>query len=93
MNAKYSKTIIAVVAAVLFTSIAVCAEAADVRRVSGEIGWVDIQLGKLELNTETPKGTTTTVYKINQNDTRVTDPKDEKFLNVADLRAGQNVII
>lgn len=93
MNAKYSKTIVAVVAAVLFTSISVCAETADVRRVSGEIGWVDIQLGKLELNKETPRGTETTLYKINQNDTRVTDPKDEKFLNVADLRAGQNITI
>ncbi|MBF0384343.1 MAG: hypothetical protein HQL27_00585 [Candidatus Omnitrophica bacterium] len=63
------------------------------RRVSGEIGWVDIQLGRLELNKETPKGTKTSAYRINQNETWVTDPMDEKFLNVTDLRAGQIITI
>jgi hypothetical protein len=93
MNVNYLKLFFAVTAAVLFTGIPVRAETGDVRRVSGEIGWVDVQLGKLELNKETPTGTETTAYRITQNETRVTDPKDEKFLNVADLRAGQYVTI
>ncbi|HSV43420.1 MAG TPA: hypothetical protein VLJ10_02605 [Candidatus Bathyarchaeia archaeon] len=91
---NYLKVVGAISAVVLFTGFSVRAEEmADVRRISGEIGWVDVQLGKLELNKETPKGTETTTYRITQNETRVTDPKDEKFLNVADLRAGQNVTL
>ncbi len=94
MNVNYFKVIVAVTAAVLFTSISVRAEEVPaVHRISGEIGWVDVQLGKLELNKETPTGTKTTAYKITQNETRVTDPADVKFLNVADLRAGQYVTI
>ncbi len=95
MNKNYLKTFVAVTAVVLLTSISVRAEQslAEVRQVSGEIGWVDVQLGKLELNKETPKGTKTTAYKITQNETRVTDPGDEKFFSVDDLRAGQYVTI
>ncbi len=94
MNVNYSKVFVAVTAAVLFNSISMCAaEVPAVHRISGEIGWVDIQLGRLELNKETPKGTKTTAYRISQTETRVTDPADLKFLGVDDLRAGQNVII
>lgn len=94
MNVNYFKMIVAVTAAVFFGSMSVRAsETADVRRVSGEIGWIDVQLGKLELNKETPTGTKTTAYSITENETRVTDPADEKFLNVGDLRAGQYVTI
>lgn len=94
MNVNYFKVIVAVTAAVLFTGISVRAAEVEVeQRISGEIGWVDVQLGKLELNKETPSGTRTTAYRITQNETRVTDPKDEKFLNVDDLRAGQYVTI
>ena len=94
MNVHYLKTVIAVTAVVLFTGISARAEEmADVRRVSGEIGWVDVQSGELDLNRETPAGTEVTGYRITQNETRVTDPMDQKFLNVGDLRAGQNVTI
>ncbi len=94
MNANNFKHVVAVAVFVLLAGISVCsAENRDTHRVSGEIGWVDVQSGKLELNQDVPKGTQTTAYRISQNDTRVTDPKDEKFLNVADLRAGQNVTI
>jgi len=94
MNANYLKAVFAVTAVALFTGISVCsAQTENVSRVSGEIGWIDVQLGELEFNKETPQGTETTVYRINQNETRVTDPKDEKFLNIADLRAGQNIAI
>ena len=94
MNVNYLKVMVAVTAAVLFTGISVRAEQTPVvRNVSGEIGWVDVQLGKLELNKETPKGTKTTAYRITQNDTRVTDPADKQFLSVDDLRAGQYITI
>ena len=94
MNINYFKLIVAVTAAVLLTSISVYAEQTPVvRHVSGEIGWIDVQLGKLELNKETPKGMKTTAYRITQNETRVTDPADKKFLGVDDLRAGQYVTI
>ena len=69
------------------------ADMVNMRRVSGEIGWVDVQSGQLELNKETPKGTKTTAYRINQNETRVTDPTDMEYLNVGDLRAGQYITI
>ncbi|MBF0385477.1 MAG: hypothetical protein HQL27_06355 [Candidatus Omnitrophica bacterium] len=94
MKVNYFKLIVAVTAVVLLTGIYAHAdETASVRWVSGEIGWVDVQQGKLEINNETPTGAKTTAYRITQNETRVTDPKDEKFLNIGDLRAGQNVAI
>ncbi len=94
MNTNYLKVVVAVTAVVLFSGISVRAsETTNVLRVSGEIGWVDVQLGKLELNKETPAGTKTTAYRITQNETRVTDSTDEKFLGVKDLRAGQYITI
>ncbi|OGX05910.1 MAG: hypothetical protein A2Z88_02405 [Omnitrophica WOR_2 bacterium GWA2_47_8] len=93
-NVNYFKVIVAVTAAMLFTSISVRAEDAPVvRQVSGEIGWIDVQQGKLELNKATSIGTKTTAYRITQNETRVTDTADKKFLGVGDLRAGQYVTI
>ena len=93
MHKNYLKLFFMAAAAILFSFTSVSAEIADVRRVSGEIGWVDVQLGKLELNRETPSGTRTTAYRITENETRVTDPTDEKFLGVGDLRAGQYITI
>ncbi len=94
MNVNYLKVFVTVTAVLVMTSISVHAtEMSDVRHVSGEIGWVDIQLGQLELNKETPRGTKTIGYRISQNETRVTDPADQKFLSIEDLRAGQYVTI
>jgi len=94
MIVNYLKMIVAVTATVLLCSISVRAEQTPLlRQVSGEIGWVDVQLGKLEINKETPKGKKTTAYNISQIETRVTDPADVKFLNVNDLRAGQYVTL
>lgn len=93
MKADYFKVMFAVTAAILSTSISVQAEENSMMRHSGEIGWVDVQSGKLDLNQEVQAGTQTTPYRINENSTRVTDPADEKFLNVGDLRAGQYVTI
>lgn len=94
MNSHHLKVFFAVGAAILFAiTSAQGTESVKTRRVSGEIGWVDVQSGKLELNKETWKGTKTTAYRINRNETRVTDPADLKYLNIGDLRAGQYVTI
>lgn len=96
MSINYLKVFIAVTAAVLFTSVLVRAaeETADVRHVSGEIVWIDTKLGKIQLKEDTSEGTRTlTEYQVNQDETRVTDPSDKKFLVIQDLRAGQYVII
>ena len=64
------------------------------RSVSGEISWIDVKLGKLQLNSDAgqdDKGITE--YKINQDETRVTDPSDKKFLVIKDLQVGQHVTI
>ncbi len=64
------------------------------RSVSGEIAWIDVKLGLLKLKSDAGQDTRgITEYKINQNETRVTDPLDEKFLVIKDLQAGQYVTI
>ncbi len=94
MNIKYFKVLIAVTAVMLIASMSVCAYeiGKTMLKVSGEIAWVDVKLGKLQLQDDTSRGKgATTEYRINQNDTRVTDPADKKFLKLEDLRAGQHV--
>lgn len=67
---------------------------AKMRSVSGEIALVDIKLGKLELERDASRNRRApSVYRINQNDTRVTDPTDMKFLKLEDLRVGQHVTV
>lgn len=62
--------------------------------VSGEISWVDVNLGKLQLKEEGLRGDwMTTEYRINQQATNVTDPSDRQFLTLEDLRSGQQVRI
>lgn len=64
------------------------------RSVSGEISSVDVKLGVLKLNSDAGQDTRgITEYKINQDETRVTDPSDQKFLVIKDLQVGQHVTI
>ena len=64
------------------------------RSVSGEISWIDVKLGLLQLKSDVGQDTRgITEYRINQDETRVTDPSDKKFLVIKDLRAGQHVTI
>jgi hypothetical protein len=64
------------------------------RSVSGEITWIDVKLGKLQLKSDAGQDTRgITEYRINQDETRVTDPSDKKFLVIKDLRVGQHVTI
>ena len=95
MNINYLKLIVVVTAAGLFTAISVRAsEAANVSQVSGEITGVELKLGKLQLKSDTSKSTEEiTEYRINQNETRVTDPTDKKFVTIEDLQPGHYATI
>jgi len=64
------------------------------RSVSGEISYIDVKLGKLQLKSDAGQDTRgMTEYNINQDGTRVTDPSDKKFLVIKDLRVGQHITI
>lgn len=78
-----------------FATLSIAAEqSSDVRHVSGEINWIDTKLGKLQLKTAvSPTMSEITEYRINQNDTRVTNPTDKKFFTIEDLQPGQHVTI
>jgi len=69
-------------------------EAPNVLHDSGEITWVDLKQGKLQLKNDASVMTgEVEEYRITQNETRVTDPKDEKMMTVNDLWPGQRVKI
>jgi hypothetical protein len=94
----YSRVLIAAVAVLLLTSVPLRAadKAENVRviQVSGEIAQIDVRLGKLQLKADASRDRRDpTNYNINQNDTRVVDPADKKFLKLEDLRVGQHVTI
>lgn len=75
-------------------SIAQVESSTKMRSVSGEIARIDVKLGKLQLKSDAGQDTRgITEYTINQDETRVTDPSDKKFLVIKDLRAGQHVTI
>ncbi len=95
MNTNYLKVFIAVTAAVLLTSVSVRAsEMGDVSHVSGEITWIDLKLGQLQLKSDTRQSTgEITEYRITEHETRVTNPSDKKFLSIEDLQPGQHVTI
>src|SRR3989338_973021 len=97
MNANYLKVFFAVTAAVLLTGMPVHAieiVQANIRPVSGEITWIDLKLGKLQLERDmSPRTEEITEYRINKNETRVVSPTDKKFLTVEDLYPGQHVAI
>ncbi len=66
----------------------------NMRSVSGEIVWIDVLLGKLQLKSDAGQDTRgRTEYRINQDETRVTDSSDKKFLVIKDLRVGQHITI
>lgn len=97
MNTNYLKVFVAVTAAVVLAGMpARAAETvqADVRQVSGEITWIDIKLGQLQLKDDaSPSTGAVAEYRINKDETRVTDPSDKKFLSIGDLHPGQHVAI
>jgi hypothetical protein len=93
MNKNYLKVMVVVTAAALLTSISVrAAETEYEHQVSGEITWIDLPLGKLQLKNDTSaRPGEITEYRITANETRVTDPTDKKLLTVEDLQPGQHV--
>ena len=99
MNTSYySRVLIAAVAALLVTSMPLRAdnkaENAKVIQVSGKIAEIDVKLGKLQLEKDSPQNRKdSSKYNINKNDTRVVDPLDKEFLKLEDLRVGQHVTV
>ncbi|MBF0523188.1 MAG: hypothetical protein HQL24_09055 [Candidatus Omnitrophica bacterium] len=95
MNPNYLKVFVAVTAAVVFTGISVHAdETADVRHVSGEITWVDLKQGLLQLKRDTSPSTgEITEYRITDYETRVKTQPDNMFLTIKDLQPGQHVVV
>jgi hypothetical protein len=64
------------------------------RTVSGKISWIDVKLGSFQLKADAGQDTRGIMeYTTNQDETRVTDPTDTKFLVIKDLRVGQHVTI
>lgn len=75
-------------------SAAVAGSNTKMRSVSGEISWIDVKFGSLQLKADAGQDTKgITEYTINQDETRVTDPTDKKFLVIKDLRVGQHITI
>ena len=91
----YSRVLVAAVAVLLFTSVPLCAFAKqNIIKVSGEIASIDLMLGKLQLEADSSRNRRDPIeYRINTNDTHVTDPTDKKFLKLEDLQVGQKVTI
>ncbi len=66
----------------------------NVRQVSGEIVWIDLHKGTLQLRQGEHHGwDKVTEYRINAHDTFVTDPASKEFLTLNDLRVGQDVTL
>ncbi len=66
----------------------------NVRQISGEIVWIDLQQGTLKLRQGEHRGwDKVTEYRINAHDTFVTDPASKEFLTLNDLRVGQDVTL
>jgi hypothetical protein len=64
------------------------------RSVSGRISKIDVRLGLLKLDADAGQDTRgISEYRINQDETRVTDPLDKKFLVIKDLKVGQHVTL
>jgi hypothetical protein len=62
------------------------------RSVSGEISSINVKLGKMQLNSDPGQDIQgISEYDINQNETRVVDPSDKKFIVIKDLQIGQRV--
>ena len=95
MKSKFLKMMVVVMSAVFLTCISVsAAEIPYVYQVSGEITWIDLNLGKLQLEADaSPKTGVITEYRLTEHETRVTDPADKKLLSVEDLHPGQHVTI
>lgn len=96
MKMNYSKILVGVMVAMFFSNMSVRAEedAKNVRHLSGRIEQIDVNLGTIVIKSNiSPNIGDVTEYRINKNDTRVTDPLDQKFLTIDDLQAGQYVIV
>jgi hypothetical protein len=102
MKISYQKVFFTIMAVMFFTNTPLVHAAgtadseniANVRHMSGEITGIDVKRGILKLKSDLPRSKgEETEYKIDNNETRVTDPSDKKFLTIDNLQAGQYVIV
>ncbi len=96
MNVKYLKMIFAVTASMVFTGISARAAEmmqSDVHQVPGEIMWVDLQSGQLQVQTDTAPVGDLTEFRIDRDETRVKSDPDNEFLQINDLHPGQDVTV
>ncbi|MBF0490051.1 MAG: hypothetical protein HQL15_05460 [Candidatus Omnitrophica bacterium] len=95
MKVNDLKMFVAVGAVMLMASGQVrAAEEANVRHISGEITWIDLKAGELQLERDqSPRTGEVTEYRLTEYETRVKNPSDDKFLSVKDLQAGQHVTV
>ena len=96
---KFKAILIGFLGVLIFGGLAqICAAQEDVNMkmhsVSGVISWMDIKLGRLQLEADASRDRRSpSEFKINQHDPRVTDPADKKFLKLEDLQVGQHVTL
>ncbi len=94
---RYKSFLIGVVGVLLFGGLAQAFAVESIPAasyVSGEIVWLDLQLGRLQLYGDRSRDTRpTTEYRITEHETRVTDRSDNQFLAIKDLRAGQHITV
>ena len=96
MNTKHLRMIIVMAVALMLGNVSAGAtdEVANVRHLSGNIEWISVKKGNLHLKSDMPQNTgEITEYRINNNNTRVTDPTDQKFLTIDNLQVGQHIVI
>ena len=69
-------------------------EGPKIVKVQGEIALINMKLGKLQLDADSSRNKQDpTEYRVNQNQTCVTDTTDKIFLKLYDLKVGQHVRI
>ncbi len=96
---RFKAILIGVLGVLIFGALAQVSAAAvgtnaRVIHVSGEISWIDVKVGKLQLAADASRDRRDpTEYRVNKDATRVTDPTDKKFIKLEDLRVGQHVAI
>ena len=95
MKSNYLKMSIVTAIAVLLIGFFVRVSPADnIFQVYGEIIWIDLESGVLELKNDTSLNRDEILeYRITEHETSVTDPEDKKFFAIEYLHPGQHVVI
>jgi len=95
MDKNYLRMFFAVTTAVVFIAgSALAVEMVGMHQLTGTIGMVNTTEGIMQLRLDLPQGKEEMKeFRINQDETRVTDNEDNDLLVVKDLKAGQHVTV